>query len=480
MKKNLPNPPNPRGATSAGRNLASSLALKLSALLIGGVCAFAPTTVRAVPSFARQLNMQCTACHTSFPMLNQFGRTFKLTGYTASADDASLPPVAVMLMPSFTHTSVAQAGGAAPGFGENNNTALTQASLFYAGRLFGPWAKGLFGSEGAAVANKFGIFAQVTYDGIGKNWTWDNTELRFADKAEVGERDVVYGAYLNNNPTLQDPWNSTPAFGYPFTGSGLAPTPAAGTLIDGGLAQQVGGIGAYALVDDRFYFDVGGYQTLSAHLQKALGVDPAGETQIASLAPYWRFAYERPVGDGRWEIGTFGMSATAYPGRDSSAGTDRLTDFGFDTQYQLPTKHGDLALMASWIHEQQKWNASAVLGNTDNQSDSLDSFKLTASYLHDKTYGLTVQYFSVTGSTDATLYSGSGTGSPANDGFIFQLDYLPLNKGVGPAAWPRSNVKFSLQYRYYTRFDGGSTNYDGAGANAKDNNTLYLEAWIAF
>jgi hypothetical protein len=440
----------------------------------------APTTARALPSFARQIDMQCTACHTSFPMLNQFGRTFKLTGYTESADNGNQLPLAVMLMPSFTSTKVAQVGGAAPGFGDNNNTALTQASIFYAGRLFGSFAKDIFGTNGANVANKFGVFAQVTYDGIAKTWAWDNMELRFADKGEISGSDVVYGVYANNNPTLQDPWNGTPAFGFPFSGSGLAPTPAAATLIEGGVSQQVGGFGAYAMVNDRFYFDVAGYRTLSTSFQKSMGVDPAGESQISNLAPYWRFAYERPAGEGRWQIGTFGMSASIYPGRDSSEGADRLTDFGVDTQYQYPTAHGDFALLASWIHEHQSWNASEALGDTENLSDSLDSFKLSASYLHDKTYGLTVQYFSITGSKDEILYSGSQTGSPASDGFIFQLDYLPFNKNGGPAFWPRSNVKFSLQYTMYNRFDGAHTNYDGAGANASNNNTLYLEAWIAF
>jgi hypothetical protein len=469
-----------RESASAQRPTTRSAALSLAALLVAAL-AFGPTPARALPSFARQLNMQCISCHTSFPMLNQFGRTFKLTGYTESADEAGqLPPLAAMLLPSYTHTSAPQAGGAAPGFGENNNTALTQASIFYAGRLFGPYAKSLFGSEGATVANKFGIFAQVTYDGIGKAWSWDNMELRYADKGEIGGDDVIFGSYLNNNPTLQDPWNSTPAFGFPFTGSGLAASPAASTLIDGGLSQQVAGLGVYALLKDRFYIDLGGYHTLPAHFQKAMGVDPAGEAQVSGLAPYWRFAYERPIGEGRWELGTFGMSAGVYPGRDSSEGTDRINDYGFDTQYQLATAHGDLALMATWIHEQQRWNASSALGNTEKTVDSLDSFKLTASYLHDKTYGLTVQYFSITGSTDATLYAESASGSPNSDGFIIQADYLPLNKGVGPAFWPRSNVKFSLQYVAYNRFNGGKNDYDGAGAKASDNNTLYLEAWIAF
>ena len=192
----------------------------------------------ALPSFARQLNMQCIACHTEFPILNEFGRQFKLSGYTMSADSTDLPPIAFMLQPSFTNTQVGQPGGAAPGFANNNNFAVTQFSIFYAGRLFGPYATKFCSPDVATFLNKFGIFSQTTYDGVGKAWNWDNTEVRYADVGAIGSHSLQYGAYMNNNPTLQDPWNSTPAWGFPFSGSGLAPTPAAGTLIDGGLAQQ--------------------------------------------------------------------------------------------------------------------------------------------------------------------------------------------------------------------------------------------------
>ena len=44
------------------------------------VLLFSPSTGRAVPSFARQTNMQCIACHTAFPVLTEFGRQFKLSG----------------------------------------------------------------------------------------------------------------------------------------------------------------------------------------------------------------------------------------------------------------------------------------------------------------------------------------------------------------------------------------------------------------
>jgi len=52
---------------------------------------------------------------------------------------------------------------------------------------------------------------------------------------------------------------------------------------------------------------------------------------------------------------------------------------------------------------------------------------------------------------------------------IAELDYEP---------W--LNSKFSVQYIAYSKFNGGSSNYDGSGRNASDNNTLYVDSWIAF
>ncbi len=445
------------------------------------IAMFAPLTSRALPSFARQMNMQCIACHTEYPLLTEFGRQFKLGGYTLSTGQDNAPPLAVMLQPSFTHTQAAQPGGAAPGYQANNNFALTQASIFYAGRLFGPYAAALFGADGANFANKFGIFLQSTYDGIGKAWSWDNTELRYADSKTVDGKSITYGFYLNNNPTMQDPWNTTPAWGFPFTSSGLAATPAAGTLVDGSVAGQVGGAGGYVMLANSLYVDVAGYRTLDRHTQKALGVDPDGETQITGLAPYWRLALVRPVGKaGVWEFGTFGMAAETYPGRDPSAGKDRIVDVGIDSQYQQSFAHGDLTALVSWIHERSDWHASEALAATSNPVDRMRSFKGSVNYQFDRTYGLTGQYFKNSGDRDALLFADSASGSPRSDGYVVQADYLPFNKDGGPAFWPRSNVKLSLQYTAYQHFNGAKTNYDGAGANARDNNTLYLETWIAF
>jgi len=41
-------------------------------------------------------------------------------------------------------------------------------------------------------------------------------------------------------------------------------------------------------------------------------------------------------------------------------------------------------------------------------------------------------------------------------------------------------VRIGLQYTHYLQFNGGTTNYDGNGRNASDNDTILLFTWLAF
>ncbi len=438
------------------------------------------TAAHAVPSYARQTGMSCIVCHTEFPILTEFGRQFKMSGYTLSTNQTELPPLAVMLQPSYTHTDKDQATAPAKNFKRNNNFAVDQVSIFYSGRLFGPYAENLFGAPAASFLNKFGTFIQTTYDGVDTSWAWDNAEIRYADTATIAGQPVTWGAYVNNNPTMQDPWNTAPAWGFPFSSSALAPTPSAATLIDGGVGQEVVGLGAYALIGNHYYVDIGGYDTISSSFQKAMGVDPTGEAQLAETAPYWRLAYTNAFGNNSFEVGTFGMLANTYPGRDSSAGKDRIIDWGLDTQFQTSVGKNDITALMSFFYEPEQWDASKKLGLASNSSDHLTTMRATVDYLYDKTYGGAIGYFISDGSKDPLLYSDSAKGSPLSDGLVFQLNYLPLNKSGGPSFWPKSNVKISLQYVMYNRFNGSSSNYDGAGGKASDNNTLYFQTWFAF
>ena len=420
--------------------------------------------VHALPSYARQTGQQCAACHNGFPELTPYGRLFKLNGYTFTGGNYSnWPPLAMMAIPNFTHVAQSQPGGLAPGFGNNNDFAFT-GSLFYGGKIF----------------DHVGAFIQGTYDQVPNAIHWDNTDIRYANTGQLSDHELVYGVSLNNNPTVNDVWNSTPAWGYPYVASQLAPTPAASTLVEGLLAQQVLGLNPYIYWNRLVYAEVGGYRTLSPWSLSALGIPPPGTSSIDGLAPSWRLALEPAWGNNTWEVGTFGLAASLVPQRIGGAGSNHVTDVGFDTQYEFLGARDSFSLQARYILEYQNLSASQALGLSSNSFNNLHSLHLKGTYYYKQMIGLNVGYFNIQGSSDPLLYGDvSANNSPNSSGWIFELDYIPFNYG-GPAFWPWLNMKLGLQYIRYNKFDGASTNYDGAGTNASANNTLFAFAWFAF
>jgi hypothetical protein len=443
---------------------------RLLVLAVTGAVAllFIERPASALPSYARQTGQQCAACHNGFPELTPYGRLFKLNGYTFGGGQSDLPPVAAMVIPSFTHTDAGQTGGAAPHYGVNDNFAIPQsASLFYGGSI--------------SSALGIGAFAQATYDRVNRHFTWDNTDIRYAKSTTLGG-ETVFGLSLNNNPTVTDLWNSTPAWGYPFLTSELAPTQSNATMIEGGFAQQVAGLNAYAFWNRLVYAEIGGYSTLTKATGSALGVEnPNNTDSIKGLAPYWRLALQPQWGPHSFEIGTFGMAAAIKPGRVTGFGTDHKTDIGFDTQYQFLADVHSISVQASWITEHQNLTASQALGFATNANDHLRSLHIKSSYYYNQTYGGTVGYFRTNGTADPLLYGATSpnNSSPNTTGWSAELDYMPFNHG-GPGFWPWLNMKIGAQYIAYTKFDGAAHNYDGAGRSASNNNTLFVFDWIAF
>src|SRR5215468_6029245 len=85
---------------------------------------------------------------------------------------------------------------------------------------------------------------------------------------------------------------------------------------------------------------------------------------------------------------------------------------------------------------------------------------------------------SIGGTPDAALY-GTFTGSPNSANWITEIAYLPFMRG-GPSFWPWLNARIGLQYIRWDKFDGASTNFNGARRNARANNTIFSYIWIAF
>src|SRR5579864_2697637 len=447
------------------RRMAASAAFAMLALIL------ADPNANALPSYARQTGQQCAACHNGFPELTPYGRLFKLNGYVFGGGQSDLPPLALMVIPSFTHTESDQAGGAGPHYGPNNNFAIPQSgSLFYGGSI--------------ASALGLGAFAQATYDHVNRRFGWDNTDIRFAKSTTLGG-ETLFGLSLNNNPGVTDVWNSTPAWGYPFLSSALAPTQSTTTMIEGAFAQKVVGLNAYTMWNRLVYAEFGAYSTLTKSADSALGVaNPNNTDAIKGLAPYWRLAFQPQWGPNSFEIGVFGMAAAINPGRVTGFGTDHKTDVGIDTQYQYLTDVHSISVQASWTTENQNLSSTQAqtlaAGNPTNSHDHLRSFHAKTSYYFQQTYGATIGYFRTDGSGDPGLFStSSAANSPNSTGWIGELDYMPFNHG-GPDFWPWLNMKLGLQYIWYTKFNGAATNYDGNGRNASDNNTLYAFVWFAF
>jgi len=441
-------------------------------ILFAAAISLLAANANAVPSFARQTGHACSYCHTIFPELTSAGRQFKLEAYTETREDKAQPaiPVSAMAMMSVTHTANTNGTGLprSQAFPRDDGLVVQQLSLFYAGKI----------------TDKSGAFVQWTnaavvpyLDGVGnsvnnqRHGNIDLTDIRYADKVKFNSHDLLYGFTLNNTPALEDIYNSTPVFGFPssvsFGTSGvnglIAPVAQSGGLTLGG---TVAGAGGYMLWDDLVYGAVSMYQKAE---KGPLGLMTVSDlSSLKGSAPYWRLALQHEVDEQSFMIGAFGMNAELYSDpADRTAPTNKFRDLGFDAQYQYQTREHTFTAQVSRINEKQTYDGSFVGVSVDNQNLALSTTRIKGTYLYQQKYGATLAYFSTTGDADATLYGSAN--KPDTRGYIAELNYLPVQ-----------NIKLSLQYTGYQKFNGAASNYDGSGRNASDNNTLYLLGWFMF
>jgi hypothetical protein len=451
------------------------------ALWLGGpvlmvlACAVGPA--EAVPDFAQQTGQPCSTCHIgSFgPQLTTFGRAFKLGGYTQTGGQglAARIPLSAFVLSSFTATARSQPAPAANDFGRNNNFALDQISLFLAGR----------------VNDYVGGFVQGTYSGIDRAFLLDNTDIRVTTPLTVGDSELRVGISVNNGPTVQDPYNSTFAWGYPYASSALAPTPTAQPLLAGGLLGNSFGITPYLWYDRRIYFEAGAYTSYGRTLLSILG-QTLGPGSTRNLAPYVRAAYQWDWGEQNAYVGALFLNANLDPtvsdfSASGAMGQDRYTDYALDGGYQFIGDGTHIVTgQAIFVHEDQALHGSFNTGDSSQVNGSLNQVRANATYYYENTYGLTLGWQYTWGRQNAALFpaspgSGSANGKPNSNAFSIEGDWVPFGKQDSWAR-PFANMKVGIQYVVYTMFNGGSKNYDGFGRNASDNNTLYIYLWTAF
>ncbi len=387
----------------------------------------------AVPSFARQTGLACSSCHTVFPELTPFGRQFKLNGYTmtgikqvesTSANKKNdlkidqIPPFSVMLQTGATYSKANTPA--------TNVNLPDQLSFFYAGEI----------------SPHIGSFIQITMaPADGPGFGMDNTDIRYANHAGA----ITYGATLNNNPTVQDVWNSTAAWGYPFTTGAGVTSPA----IDN-LGGAVAGLGAYADWGNGLYTELSLYRDTGSFDGTALASGTSTAARISGVAPYWRLAYNTTFASGDMlMVGTYGMQTTLYDlsNPTPSATHDQYTDVAVDAQYEHTMSNGTdtISAHATYTNENQTLDYSSPGNNPTLKNTRLDG---TYHWAHHATATLAYN-------------TSSGKGGAYDDAaWTAQVSYLP---------W--QNTKFTLQYVTYTKLGGSTT-------NISDNDTALVQGWF--
>ena len=403
-------------------------------------------STQAVPAFANQTGQGCVACHAGgqFPELTPYGRQFKLNGYTFGDRAIPLSIMAVATITNTKNTNTSRGGGnPAADFPKDGTPVLNTESLFIAGKI----------------NDHIGGFVQITrenYDSQNQNGSWvgkttaDNMDFRYTDFFISNGRKTIVGLTLNNNPTVQDVWNSAPAWGFSSVPHSNGPPISA--LLDGGLSQQVTGLGAYGYWDNSVYAELTTYRNATGAFNfMSAGLNPADGSQamVDGFNPYWRLAYTHEWGPQNIMVGTYGMIAHLYPDSLMAQGaTDKYRDVGLDAQYQYLLEPHTLTAQINYLRENRSYadaasnpgffDVTGVIPVADpGSTDSLNMLRAKATYIYKSTYGACLQFFNITGSTNtATLtagyvdnsgaVSGSGglsgniTGNPGSRGFTYE------------------------------------------------------------
>jgi hypothetical protein len=318
-----------------------------------------------------------------------------------------------------------------------------------------------------------------TYDGVDNNWAFDNTDIRITDTRDVGDHTLTYGMTFNNGPSVQDAWNTLPAWSQ-FIGSEIAPGPAAAISMSN-LSAQVSGIGLYGLVDDLVYAEVTPYVSGKSGFFSALTLGNPTDTVINGVAPYWRLVLYKNMGPHELSLGYVGLYDQSFQSGDTGP-TNNFLDNGVDAQYQWDSAPNFVTFRSAFIWENQGLGAAKDAGSAEHGSADLYTFQFWLSYYRYNLVGFTGSLFDIGGSRDHLVYApdpvgGSRNGKPNTLGGFVQMNLMPLSQWFHQM-WPALPMtQFALQYTMYSTFNGSASNYDGFGRNANDNNSLYFLIW---
>jgi hypothetical protein len=410
---------------------------------------------QAVPSYARQTGQDCAACHIGAfgPQLTPFGIKFKLGGYVDSDGKAGKIPLSAMVVADYNRYKAQDADTGE--YKSESKSGIAESSIFLAGKL----------------TDHLGSFAQVTNDGIAHSTSLDQVDIRYTGTIEAAGKEALIGVSVNNNPGVQDPFNTLNVWNFPYTSSDHEEMHKLGTeLVSGSGEHRVIGVNAYTLLDDSIYAELGLYNTLSPSIQSRTGQgrfpepdkEPGVEFNSLNNAPYWRVAYMKDLHTSAWHVGLTGFDGTL---KDRTTGdmAHKFKDLGVDASYQfLGTREHVVTVNGSFLRER------TTTPNADTGEDDLNTtkdYRLAASYHFMNTYGATFGYFKASSADHQT----------GNRGFIYQADWTPLGKD---SEWKSTfaNLRLGVQYVAFKGDDAMTL----AGDKPGNKNNLRVFAWTAF
>ena len=452
----------------------------------------------ALPTFSRQTEKPCAACHLNVGELTPEGRKFKLMGYTAGK---SVLPFSVTAIGSVTkiHDTTSSADSTIF-LAKNNEPIIEQASLYAAGKYWDNVGGYIKWTSNQANTNPLYASSGIqTGTKVGQDNYLDTSEVRMSNRASWGKHNAVWGFSVNNAPGVQDLWSTGPVYGFPYQSSNLLNAWGIGqfgpsTLIDGGLASQVIGLSAYMMIDDTYYLEIADYRRSQPGWGTLSTAGPNTNTISSGNNPYVRLAWNKTQGDNSYMVGAFGMNS--HLARDplvvgSASGT--YFDYGFDTQFQHITSTHSYSAQATLIYEDINWGLRSVGRSHDNPSANLVTLKTKLTYDYARKYGLSVFEFASKGTvdnlywaynSDQTVVTGacnqnnsilafcSSNGSPNTVGSGLELYYDPI-----------PYVHMVFQQTYYQTFLGGATFVDNSIGNprkASDNNLSYFYILLSY
>jgi hypothetical protein len=426
-------------------------------LISSTVLLLLPESLSALSAFSRQTGKSCMTCHAqNMPKLNSYGREFALSGYAAYDKNstnqstiegsdvplglASTINVSAVLKASYVKKDEVLKDGVIVGEERNKIQYLEGSGLFLGGRVADNFG-GLVSLQGDATEEKDVIYGGkliMAYPALGG----------YAGMSLISTKiNGIFSGMENYNTglnaALKQFENSYATNAAQATGVGNGPAT--------GLQAYYGGSNLFVTVG------------MAIPSQNSEGID-AGK----SLLPFYRIAYNQPIGTWNFMLGAYGFNGDAEASNASLNGgliTNKALlvnihkeGHGFDFEMS-----GDMLGMSTMttvnyvvrnvVDVNPALLTSYNLQRTDNRAGSVE-FQINPI----EELGLKLSY----------LKYGNNDDTATAQRFIKNYSYQSYSGGLIYSL--RENISFGIEY----------TRYGPASANIDDYNDLYITAAIVF